>query len=147
MQNIRVKRFNKDIPLPKFETPGSVGFDLIARDTVTVYHHRPSLIPANIAVEVPRGYALLITLRSSTPRKFDLMMPHGIGVIDQDYCGNEDEVLIQVQKISPGETTVKRGDRIAQGIFVLCQNYFHWTEVRDMRRETRGGFGSTDENQ
>lgn len=147
MQKIKIKRIDKSIPLPQFETGGSVGFDLIARQDVVVHHHRPSLIPANVIVEVPRGYMLMITLRSSTPRKFELMMPHGVGVIDQDYHGEKDEIMIQVQRTHPGETIVKKGDRIAQGIFVMIQNYFKWNEVTSMEKKSRGGFGSTDGNE
>ena len=127
MQQVRIKRIDDALPLPKFETSGSVGFDLIARQDVIVHHHRPSLVPANIIVKIPRGYMLMITLRSSTPRKFELMMPHGVGIIDQDYNGEEDEVMIQVQRTHPGETIVKRGDRIAQGIFVNDTEFF-WLE-------------------
>lgn len=145
MQSINIKRVDKSLPLPKFETPGSVGFDLIARVNVVVHHHRPSLIPANLIIKVPRGYMLMITLRSSTPRKYDLMMPHGVGVIDQDYCGEEDEIMIQVQRTHKGQTEIKRGDKIAQGIFVMVQNYFLWSEKRKMEKRSRGGFGSTDE--
>ena len=90
MNKIRIKRVDKTLPLPKFETGGSVGFDLIARKDVVVHHHRPSLIPANIIVQVPRGYMLQISLRSSSPRKYELMMPHGVGVIDADYCGDDE---------------------------------------------------------
>lgn len=145
MQKIRIKRVDKNLPLPKFETAGSVGVDLIARRRVIVHHHRPSLIPANVIVRVPKGYMMMITLRSSSPRKYNIFMPHGVGIIDQDYHGNEDEIMIQVQRSFPGETTIERGDKIAQGIFVMTQNYFQWTEVSDMEKISRGGFGSTDE--
>ena len=142
---VRIKRIDKKLPLPKLETEGSVGFDLIARCDVVVHHHRPSLIPANIIVEVPVGYMLMITLRSSTPRKHELIMPHGVGIIDQDYHGEKDEVMIQVQRAFEGETIIKRGDKIAQGIFVMVQNFLQWSEQTKMERPSRGGFGTTDE--
>lgn len=145
MQNIVIKRVDKSLPLPKFETGGSVGFDLIARKDVLVHHHRPALIPANVIVKVPKGYLLMITLRSSSPRKHEIFMPHGVGIIDRDYHGPEDEVMIQVQRSFKGETIIRRGDKIAQGIFVMCQNYFVWKEVDKISKPSRGGFGSTDE--
>ena len=144
METIQIKRIDKSLPLPRFETAGAVGFDLLARTDTYVYQHTPSLIPANVVVKIPRGYLLMITLRSSTPRKFGLIMPHGVGIIDQDYCGNDDEIMIQVQRLTEGETVVRRGDRIAQGIFVMAQNYFKWTEVSKITKRSRGGFGSTD---
>ena len=55
------------------------------------------------------------------------------------------EIMIQVQRTFPGETNIKRGDKIAQGVFVMVQTYFEWTEVSKMQNTSRGGFGSTDE--
>jgi dUTP pyrophosphatase len=68
--------------------------------------------------------------------------PHSIGVIDQDYCGPDDEILIQVQSISETPITVERGERIAQGIFVKVEQA-NWEEVDDHGAVSRGGFGST----
>ena len=86
---------------------------------------------------------LLVTLRSSTPRKRGLLIPHGIGVIDQDYCGNGDEIQIQVYNFTSQSVLIERGDRIAQGIFVRI-DCASWQEVQRMDQKTRGGFGSTD---
>ena len=85
----------------------------------------------------------MVTLRSSTPRKRGLLIPHGVGVIDQDYCGEDDEIKIQVYNYSSTPVTVERGDRIAQGIFVRVDTA-QWSEVDRIDSETRGGFGSTD---
>jgi dUTP pyrophosphatase len=85
---------------------------------------------------------LMVTLRSSTPRKRSLLIPHGVGVIDQDYCGEGDEVKIQVYNFTSKPVTVERGDRIAQGIFVRVDTA-QWSEVDRIESKTRGGFGST----
>ena len=71
-------------------------------------------------------------------------MPHGVGIIDQDYHGPGDEVMIQVQRMTKGETIVKRGDKIAQGVFVAISNYIEWGAGEELRKTSRGGFGSTD---
>ena len=84
---------------------------------------------------------LLVALRSSTPRKKGLHKPHGIGVIDNDYCGDEDEVKVQVFNSTDKEVVVEKGERIAQGIFVKIDK-FEWDEVEKMGK-SRGGFGST----
>jgi dUTP pyrophosphatase len=86
---------------------------------------------------------LMVTLRSSTPRKYGLLMPHGVGIIDNDYCGEEDEIKIQVYNFTANPVTIKRGDKIAQGIFTKVDKA-QWEEVDRMERQTRGGFGSTD---
>ena len=100
------------------------------------------LVPGNVIVKVPEGYLLLISPRSSLPRKKGLVCPHSIGIIDQDYHGAEDEILIQVQNVSQEPVTVERGERIAQGLFVRVDRA-EWKEVENHGAQTRGGFGST----
>ncbi len=141
--NVKIKRLDKNLPLPRYETEGSVGFDFVCRESVTIKPHSLELIPANVIVQTPPGYMLIVTLRSSTPRKLGLLIPHGVGVIDQDYCGEDDEIKIQVYNFSSNPVTVERGDRIAQGIFVRVDTA-QWSEVDRIETETRGGFGSTD---
>ena len=140
---VKIKRLDKDLPLPQYETGGSVGFDLLCRESVTVAPQTVALIPANVIVETPPGYMLMVTLRSSTPRKRGLLIPHGVGVIDPDYCGEDDEIQIQIYNFTDQPVTVERGDKIAQGIFVRL-DIAEWSEVSEMGSETRGGFGSTD---
>lgn len=139
---IRIQRIDKTLPLPTYATEGSVGFDLIARETVTIEPGRIELVPGNVIVEVPKGYMLAVASRSSTPKKRGLTPPHGFGVIDRDYCGPKDEVKIQVYNFSELPVTVERGEKIAQGVFVRVDQ-FEWEEVDSIREESRGGFGST----
>lgn len=143
--HIRIQRIDKTLPLPTYATEGSVGFDLIARETVVIEPGRIELVPGNVIVEVPKGYMLAVASRSSTPKKKGLTPPHGFGVIDRDYCGPEDEVKIQVYNFSDAPVTVERGEKIAQGVFVRVDT-FDWQEVDSIRDESRGGFGSTDLN-
>ncbi|MFB3042326.1 MAG: dUTP diphosphatase, partial [Candidatus Poribacteria bacterium] len=109
----------------------------------TIAPQTVGLIPANFIVETPPVYMLMVTLRSSTPRKRGLLVPHGVGVIDQDYCGDDDEIKIQVYNFTDSSVTIERGDKIAQGIFVRVARA-DWGEVSEMGSRTRGGFGSTD---
>jgi len=138
---IRIKRIDKSLPLPQYQTQGSVGFDIYSREDIEIKPGEISLIPGNIIVETPPGYMLLVALRSSTPRKKGLIKPHGIGVIDQDYCGEGDEVKVQVLNHTDHFVKVEKGERIAQGIFVKIDR-FDWDET-DAMGKTRGGFGST----
>lgn len=139
---VKVQRVDKTLPLPKYETAGSVGFDFVAREDTVIQPKSIGLVPGNVIVEVPANYMLLVSLRSSTPRKKGLLMPHGIGVIDHDYCGPRDEIKIQVYNFTESAVTVARGDRIAQGIFVHIDK-FEFEEVPQIREKSRGGFGST----
>ena len=87
--NVKIKRIDKSIPLPRYETSGAVGFDLLCRKSVEVLPQNISLVPANVIIETPPGYMLLVALRSSTPRKRGLLIPHGIGVIDRTIVAME----------------------------------------------------------
>lgn len=139
---IQIKRLDKELPLPVYETGGSVGFDILARVETVIPAGKIALIPGNIIVEVPEGYMLTIASRSSTPLKKGLLTPHGIGIIDKDYCGPDDEIKIQVYNFSENEVVIGRGDKIAQGVFVRVDT-FEWNEVDVMQKPSRGGFGST----
>lgn len=140
--DVFIRRIDPTLPLPRYETAGAVGFDLITRETTTIEPKAIGLVPGNVIVKVPEGHALLILPRSSLPRKKGLVCPHSLGVIDQDYHGPKDEIFVQVQNVSDQPVTVERGERIAQGLFVRVDRA-NWVEVEDHGVESRGGFGST----
>src|SRR3954447_15226535 len=140
--SVRIARVDPTLSLPAYETAGAVGFDLLARVAMTIEPGALARIPANVIVETPPGYMLLVAARSSLPGKKGLSVPHGIGVIDQDYCGPQDEILVQVYNFTAAPVTVARGDRIAQGVFVRVDQA-HWEEADLSDRRSRGGFGST----
>lgn len=139
---VHVQRIDQTLPLPRYESNGAVGFDIITRETTVVEPGAIALIPGNVIVRVPEGYALLIVPRSSMPRKKGLVCPHSLGVIDCDYHGEKDEILVQVRNITDAPVTVERGERIAQGLFVKVDKA-EWVEVDGHGAESRGGFGST----
>ena len=138
---VKIKRIDTSLPLPTYQTAGSVGFDIYSREDMEIQPHEIALIPGNIIVETPQGYMLLVALRSSTPRKKGLIKPHGIGVIDNDYCGEGDEIKVQVYNNTDNVVKIDKGERVAQGIFVKVDK-FEWAET-DQMGKTRGGFGST----
>ncbi len=139
---VAVSRIDSSLPLPPYASAGAVGFDLVTRETTVIAPGAIGLVPGNVVVKVPEGYALLIVPRSSLPRKKGLVCPHSVGVIDCDYHGAKDEILVQVQNITKEPVTVERGERIAQGLFVKVDKA-NWLEVADHGAENRGGFGST----
>lgn len=142
MPLVNVQQIDPTLPLPTYQTSGAVAFDFVTRATTVIAPKTLGLIPGNVIVETPPGYALLIVPRSSLPRKKTLLFPHSIGIIDQDYCGPGDEIMIQVWNFGEAPVTVERGERIAQGIFVKIEQA-EWVEHAP-RTKTRGGFGSTD---
>lgn len=142
LMKVKIKRIDKTIPLPVYETRGSVGFDILAREEKQIEPGSIELIPANVIVEVPEGYMLVVASRSSTPKRKGLLPPHGFGIIDHDYCGPQDEIKIQVYNFSDKPVIIEKGEKIAQGVFVRVDK-FEWEEIAEMQRKSRGGFGST----
>jgi len=141
-QSIQIKKLDPSIQIPEYQTNGSVGFDLAASQEVTINPGEIKLIPTGLVVKVPVGLMLMLVSRSSTPRKKGLTKPHSIGIIDQDYCGETDELKIQVYNFTNAPVVIKKGDRIAQGIFVPVVKA-EFLEVDSHNQESRGGFGST----
>lgn len=138
----KIKRIDTSLPLPQYETSGSVGFDILARVETAIKPKEINLVPGNIVVEVPKGYMLMVASRSSTPRKKGLTPPHGLGIIDHDYCGPADEIKIQVYNFTDKSVIVEKGEKIAQGVFIKIDK-LNWEEVEEMAEDSRGGFGST----
>lgn len=141
---VKIKRIDQALPLPVYKTAGSVGFDLITRETTVVQPGEVARIPSNVVVQTPPGYMLLLTMRSSTPiKKPGLIKPHAIGIVDQDYCGPTDEIRFQVKNVGDVPITVERGEQIGQGIFVRVEQA-EFEEIAEVVGASRGGFGSTD---
>ena len=139
---LKITRLDPAIPLPAYGTSESAGFDIAAAHDATIAPHSIALIRTGLVIEVPSGHFLAIFARSSTPLKRGLIVANGVGVIDPDYCGPGDEVMIQVLNVTDADVSVKRGDRIAQGILLSCPRVA-WQEVPDVRSMARGGFGAT----
>lgn len=143
--NVPITRIDHDLPLPEYHTHGAVGFDLLARHEVRIPPKSFGLIPNNVIIAIPEGYMLLLTSRSSTARKKGLIPANGVGIIDQDYCGSEDEIKTLFYNTSDTEVIVEKGERLSQCIFVQIGKAT-W-EVKDtIGTPSRGGFGSTDKN-
>ena len=140
--NVSIQRIDSTLPLPQYHTAGAAAFDLVTRETTVIEAGKIGLVPGNVVVKVPEGFALLVLPRSSLPRKKALVCPHSLGLIDQDYHGPKDEIFVQVQNISDAPVTVERGERIAQGLFVKIERAM-FTEVDSHGVDSRGGFGST----
>ncbi len=143
LKAVKIKRIDKSLPLPSLQTKGAVGFDLTARYTLKVKPFTPTLIPLNTIIKIPKGYMLVVASRSSLPLKKGLFLANGVGIIDQDYHGEEDEIKALVLNFTQKSVVVKKGERIAQGIFVKVA-IPKFIEVDKMAPQNRGGFGSTD---
>ena len=140
-RKIKIKRFDKELPLPEYKTAGAVGFDLIARKSCEIKAGQVGYVWLNVAIATPKDHVLLIAPRGST-HKFGLMPAHGIGIGDPDYRGNSDEYAIPLYNFRKKKVVIDKGTRIAQGVFVKFTRA-SWKEAPKMKERNRGGFGST----
>lgn len=139
---VPIHRLDPSIDLPKYETAGAAGFDLAASVDMTIQPGQVALVPTGLVIAVPAGHVLGIFARSSTPLKRGLMVANGVGLVDRDYCGPNDEIKIEVFNFTAAPVAVKRGDRLAQGV-ILPFVRAEWGEDAMPGGPSRGGFGST----
>lgn len=139
--SVRITRVRPGVALPAYQTAGAAGFDFAAAEAMTIEPGAVALVPTGLVVAVPPGHFLGVFARSSTPLKRGLMVANGVGVVDEDYSGPNDEVKIQVLNFTTRPVTVEVGDRLAQGV-ILRYARAEWHEAA-ATGATRGGFGST----
>ncbi|GAB6092665.1 dCTP deaminase/dUTPase family protein [Furfurilactobacillus curtus] len=104
---------------------------------------KPFLVPTGIKAFMQPDEVLLLVNRSSGPLKRRLILPNGVGVIDADYYSNDSndgEIFVQLINYGLTDVTIKKGERIAQGIFVPFLTIDGETTPQ---MERNGGFGSS----
>lgn len=146
--SVKVKYFSDDIPRLKVDPKGDL-IDLYAAEDMILHAGDEALIPLGIAMELPDGFRANLLPRSSTFKKWGIIVTNSMGVIDHSYCGDNDEWKLAVycliaRHFKDGKpcTVIKKGDKIAQ--FEIVPVYkFEIEEVDHLGNEDRGGFGST----
>ena len=143
MVKILVKKFDKNIKLPTYETSGSSGMDLVAyiKNKITIKPSKIAMISTGIAVAIPKNYEIQIRPRSGLAAKKGISVLNTPGTVDSDYRGEIKIILINLSKKS---FVVKSGDRVAQ--MILCPVVrAKLKEVKNLPKTIRdkGGFGST----
>jgi len=139
---VKIFRIDKSLPLPEYQTKGAAAFDIYSRLDLEIKPKEVFYIPTNLIIQTPKNYMLTVVTRSSTPKKLGLSVPHGIGIIDQDFCGPNDEIHLQVYNFTENTVKISKGQRIGQAVFIKI-NKAKWQEIEMIDSKTRGGFGST----
>ena len=98
-------------------------------------------IPLGVAMKLPSGYEAHMLPRSSTFEKYGIIMTNSMGIIDEAYCGDDDQWSFPAFALRDG--VIEEGDRIAQFRIVKHQPTIALTEVELLGNKNRGGFGST----
>ena len=141
---LRVKFFDKTLypnGLQKIGGKKSDWIDLRAREDIVLEKGIHTLIPLGVAIQLPEGYEAIIAPRSSTYKNFYVLQTNSIGVVDETYCGDNDEWKLPVLAIH--ETEIKKGERICQFRIIEHQPDLEIEVVDALNNTDRGGFGSS----
>lgn len=147
---------NQQVSLPERSTKNSAGYDFFALEDTEIpsfYQQllekvvsgevlKPTLIKTGIKAYMQEDEVLSIYNRSSNPMKKGLVLANSVGIIDSDYYSNPDNdghIMFAFYNFLPFSVTVKKGDKIGQGIFTK----FLKADDDCAKGERTGGFGST----
>ena len=115
--------------------------DLKSREDCMYVQNSFFLIPLGVSIEMPHGYEAHVLPRSSTFKRYGIILANSMGIIDHDYCGDNDEWMFPAYALEGGQ--IKKGDRIAQFRIVPTMGKVHIMPVMELGNDNRGGLGST----
>lgn len=141
METIRIKYFSDEIERLRYIDGKSDWIDLRAAKDVTMKAGEFQLIPLGIAMELPKGYEAHVVPRSSTYKNFGIIQTNHMGVIDESYCGDNDQWYFPAYALR--DTRIQEGDRICQFRIMEHQPVLQFEEVESLGHKDRGGIGST----
>lgn len=140
MEKIKIKYFSNEIEkIQKIENGdwidlrSAINIDLKAGDT--------AIIPLGVGMKLPDGYEAHIVPRSSTYKNFKIIQTNHQAVIDNSYCGNNDQWFYPVYAME--DTEIHINDRICQFRIMLKQPNIQFEECEILENVDRGGYGST----
>ena len=140
-QQIKIKDVSNESDKLTYIGGKSDWIDLRAAKTVELKKGDFCLIPLGVAMELPKGYEAYIVPRSSTFKNYGIIQTNGIGIIDNTYCGDDDQWLMPVY--ATRDTIINFNDRICQFRIVKNQPKVSFIKMFHLDGKTRGGFGST----
>ena len=142
-QSIKIKYISE-----KIEKIGKIGgseksdwIDLRAAEDVKMKKGDFKLIPLGVAMELPAGYEAHVVPRSSTFKNFGVIQTNHMGVIDESYCGDNDQWYMPVLAVR--DTEIHVNDRICQFRIIKKMDEIILEEVEELNNKNRGGLGST----
>lgn len=123
---------------------GGDWIDLRCAETVNIKAGDYAMIRLGVAMKLPKGYEAHVVPRSSTYRRWGVIQTNGVGIIDESYCGDNDEWMMPVY--ATRNTQIKKNERICQ--FRITKKMptleiISLTPDESLGNKNRGGFGST----
>lgn len=137
---IKVKYFNDKLEKINKISIGD-WIDLRSATTIKLKKGEFKLIPLGVAMELPKGYEANIVPRSSTYKNFKIVQTNHFAVIDESYCGDNDQWFYPV--IALEDTVIKFNDRICQFRINKKMEEIEIQQVETLGNDDRGGIGST----
>lgn len=139
---VKIKRLDAGLPLPKYANPGDAGLDLYSAVDVDIEPMHRAMIPTGVAIALPQGYAGFVQPRSGLALKKGLSIVNTPGLVDSGYRGELKVIAINTDVEAP--IHIARGERVAQ-LVVQRVPAVELVEVDELDATERGeaGFGST----
>lgn len=138
---INIKYFDKEIEKLRNIENKSDWIDLRSAINVELKAGEFKLIPLGIGMKLPKGYEAHIVPRSSTFKNFGIIQTNHQAVIDESYCGDNDQWFYPVYALR--DTVIHKNDRICQFRIMKKQPEIKFIEIEKLEDVDRGGFGST----
>lgn len=139
LESIKIKYFTDIEHIEKISQGDWI--DLRAAETVSLSKGEFKLISLGVGMILPDGYEAHIVPRSSTFKKFYIIQTNHMGIIDNSYCGEQDEWKFPALAVE--DTIINKNDRICQFRIVKKQPEIVFEQVEKLSDTSRGGFGST----
>lgn len=139
LESIKIKYFTDIEHIEKISQGDWI--DLRAAETVSLSKGEFKLISLGVGMILPDGYEAHIVPRSSTFKKFHIIQTNHMGIIDNSYCGEQDEWKFPALAVE--DTIINKNDRICQFRIVKKQPEIVFEQVEKLSDTSRGGFGST----
>lgn len=117
-------------------------FDLKTSEDVKMERGDFKYISLGVSIELPKGYEAIIAPRSSTFKKYGIIMANSIGIVDEDYNGDDDIWHFPAFCVWR-ETYIPEGTRICQFRIIEHQPEIAFAISSELCNENRGGLGSS----
>ena len=141
IKNIKIKYFSEEIDKLTYIDGKSDWIDLRAAKEMELKAGQYAMIPLGVGMKLPEGYEAHIVPRSSTYKNFGLIQTNHMGVVDESYCGDNDQWHMPVYALR--DTVIHVNDRVCQFRIMEHQPKIVFEEVEALNAPDRGGFGST----
>lgn len=148
----QIFRTHSEAKLPKRATAESAGYDLYTIEAGQLYPGETKVFSCGIIIRPPLGYHIKIWGRSGWGVKYGVGIPHGVGLVDRDYCGPDDIMKVVLHRACMNghnkdymkPLNIEVGDRIAQMTFEQTLFAHSIIELDHApSNNSRNGFGSS----